>query len=68
MTTKHILKNSSAIASCDHDGECLHITFNSGSTHKYKDCPVEHFKGLKSAKSAGGYFHANIKGKFEEVK
>jgi hypothetical protein len=42
----------------------LTITFNSGHATTYQDVPEEVFRGLKSAKSAGGYFHKCIRSVF----
>lgn len=65
--TKHSFENSSSISHCEHDdiAKELHITFHSGSTHTYKGVMKETFEALKSAESAGKFFHAHIKNKYQ---
>lgn len=48
----------------------LTLEFVSGKVYEYKDVPITVFTELILAASAGQYFHANIKDKFEykEVK
>lgn len=58
--------NSNVIESCaynDTDKELI-LDFKSGGSHKYSDVPKEIFDGILAADSAGKYFHANIRGKF----
>lgn len=43
----------------------LTLTFNSGGAYAYKDVPKEVFDGILAAESAGKYYHAHIKGKYE---
>lgn len=67
MSNKHEFKNSSSISHIDYDDNagCMEIKFSSGATHRYEDCPKDHYHAMKTAESAGKYFHANIRGKFE---
>lgn len=46
----------------------LYIDFKDGGSYKFKDVPQEIFTGIQNAGSAGKYFHAQIKGKFESEK
>lgn len=46
----------------------LHITFSSGGTHCFKDCPKEVFDELKVAQSAGAHFHQHIRRKYKSHK
>lgn len=69
MSKHHFqFEKSSAIDHVSHDDEknILTIKFLSGSEHHYKDCSKSHYDGLISSKSAGKYFHQNIRGKFDE--
>lgn len=49
----------------DESEKLLTLTFASGGAYGYKDMPKEVFDALLAAESAGKYFHANIKGKYE---
>lgn len=42
--------------------------FKSGGTYAYEGCKQHHYDGLCSAESAGGYFHAKIRGSFKHRK
>ena len=50
------------------DLRVLSLTFRSGGTHHFADVPAEHYHGLKTAGSAGKYYHAHLAGKFEAAK
>lgn len=52
----------------DESEKLLTLTFNSGGAYSYKDVPKEVFDALLAAESAGKYFHAHIKGKYETEK
>ena len=43
----------------------LTLTFNSGGAYAYKDISKEIFDGLLAAESAGKYYHAHIKSKYD---
>lgn len=43
----------------------LYIRFHHGGSYAYDKVPFEVFNGMKDAESAGKYFHANVKSKFE---
>ena len=46
----------------------LVVKFISGGSYQYHDVPMAVANGLQTAKSAGKYFHANIKNSFKTVK
>lgn len=46
----------------------LTVKFKNGGTYHYSGCSQEHYDGLCKAKSAGGYLHSTIKGKYEHRK
>lgn len=52
----------------NHADKLLTLEFSSGGSYEYEDVPKEVFEGLIGAESAGKYFHANIKGKYESKK
>jgi hypothetical protein len=52
----------------DESEKLLTLTFASGGAYSYKDVPKEVFDGLLAAESAGKYFHAHIKGKYDADK
>ena len=65
-TTK--ITNSSNISLVDYNTETkeLGITFKpSGKRYEYLNVPESIYNGIISAPSAGKYFYANIKGKYE---
>ena len=64
------INNSSMLSSADYDSaeHTLTVVFSNGEEYKYKDVPEEVFTGLSQAPSAGKYFLANIKYKFEYEK
>lgn len=63
MSNKHEFTNSSSIAHVDyHDGESkMTIKFASGAIYEYPNCDKEHYDALKTAASAGKYFHQNCR-------
>lgn len=67
MSNKHDLPHSTSIQFIDYDDDKneLHIRFVSGGTHCFKDCPKDHYEGLKASKSPGSYFHQNVRRKYE---
>jgi len=70
MINWHKIKSSSQIDQIAYDPaeKRLHVKFHGGGHYSYADVPQEHFDAMKSAKSSGGYLHANIKGKFKHEK
>lgn len=52
----------------DESEKLLTLTFASGGAYTYKDVPKEKFDALLAAESAGKYFHAHIKGKYDTEK
>lgn len=55
---------SSNIESVGHDGDALYVKFKDGGLYRYDGALRDHFDALRSAVSAGRYFHGTIKGKF----
>lgn len=70
MKHSHDFPHSSSIQKAEYheDKQELHITFSSGGTHCFKDCPKEEFDSLKEAKSPGGHFHQNIRKTYKSEK
>jgi hypothetical protein len=62
--------NSSMLNSADYNSveRELTIEFSNGDEYKYKDVPEEIFVELSASPSAGKYFLAKIKNKFEYEK
>lgn len=60
--------SSNIVRTAYHANGELHVAFKSGATHIYSGVPAHVFLGLKEAKSAGGFFAANIKGKYSSTK
>lgn len=52
----------------DTDSQTLAVKFQNGNTFHYDNVPVEVADGLATADSAGKFFNANIRGKFEPRK
>jgi len=65
-----VIAESSTIAKVEYDNllNRMLVTFKSGSTYQYVEVPHKVFDELVSAESAGKYFAANIKGKYEFLK
>ena len=51
----------------DDKEKAMEVEFNNGGTYRYADVPKKLFEGMVQAPSAGKYFFAEIKGKFESV-
>lgn len=63
-------KNSSNLDGHHYDPvtKTLTVKFKSGGTYSYGGVVKEHYDGLCSAESAGGYFHKNIRGGYKHSK
>lgn len=63
---QHNFENSSSLKSAEYDStdKILTITFNSGSSYRYRDVPKEVYQELIEAKSAGKFFQSYIKSKY----
>ena len=68
MDMRHV--HSSNISSIGYDKKesFLVIRFTNGSLYKYYNVPPNVYHELMKATSHGGYFHAEIKGKYEYTK
>lgn len=66
----HEFTNSSFLAGASYDKETSVMTvhFRNGKEYKFADVLEETYKEFCEAPSAGIYFSANIKGKFEPPK
>ena len=53
--------DSSNIRRIAHDGAALHVEFHSGAIYAYDGADEHHLHEMKSAASAGNYFHQNIR-------
>lgn len=62
--------NSSNVDSVGYVAEysALYVKFNTGSTYRYDDVPVEVYEGLINAASVGQYLNQNIKGVYSYQK
>ncbi len=54
--------NIDSIGFCP-DRKCIAVKFKNGGLYHYPDCTQEMFDDLKSAKSVGQHFAANLKGR-----
>lgn len=61
---------SSQISGYDYceKSSCLTIEFNGGSRYEYYGVPETVVSGIKTSKSVGKFFHANVKNKFKYSK
>ena len=57
---------SSDIASVGYENGTLHVRFHSGGLYEYNNVPVSLYNGLMSAASRGQYFHAHIRGRYND--
>ena len=66
----HKFEGSTSIASVRHDSKekVLTVSFHSGSSYDFVNVPNEIFHNMIKAESAGKFYHANVRGKFDEVK
>ena len=64
MGTNFHKLDSSSIDSIDYhdDKGTLEIKFVSGAIYHYPECDKEHYEALKTASSAGQYFHRMLRG------
>lgn len=65
---KMISVASTNISRIGYEGTTLHIRFNSGGLYAFYNVPASVYNGLMSASSKGGYFHANIKGRYGDTR
>ena len=49
----------------DREDETLEIAFQSGGVYRYFDVPRETYEELLNARSQGGYFHENVRGRYD---
>ncbi|MFC4552569.1 MULTISPECIES: KTSC domain-containing protein [Halorussus] len=49
----------------DRDDETLEIEFQSGGVYRYFDVAQETYEEFVGARSHGGYFHENLRGKYD---
>ena len=56
------------LSHCEHEGDCLTITFAKGQKYKYFGFPKEEYHKLINADSAGSHFLSNIKNKYKHEK
>lgn len=70
MKHKQEHAHSTSISCCEYDDETkdMHITFATGSKHKYKNVPIEEYHDLNKADSKGSHFHTRIRRKYESEK
>jgi len=63
-------ENSSNLSKAEYDPsmEVLILHFRKGGIYEYIEVGRKVYDGLTEAKSAGRYFHTDIKGKFEFLK
>lgn len=64
----HHFKNSSMLSHCEHEGDCLTITFAKGQKYKYHGVPTDEYHGLINADKASQHFLNNIKGRYKHEK
>lgn len=64
----HEFKNSKMLSHCQHEGDCLTITFAKGQKYKYYGVPKEEYENLIKAESGGGHFSSHIRGKYKHEK
>ncbi len=64
MRFEHSFKDSSMLNACAYDDETNELTvqFSNGKIYIYEDCPIETYRELISAESAGRYFNSIKKG------
>lgn len=65
---KMIPVQSSNIASIGYESGTMHIRFHSGGLYTYSDVPEFLYMELMSAASKGRYFHAHIKGRYDDTR
>ena len=56
---------SSAIASLDYENGVTTCVFHSGGSYTWNNIPKDVFDDWYNSSSWGGYFHDNIKGKYD---
>lgn len=64
--THHVV--SSNINRVGYHNQTLYISFNSGGVYSYTEVPYLVFLEFLGAESAGKFFHARIKGRFDYQK
>lgn len=56
------------LSHCEHDGDCLTVTFANGVKYKYEGVPKDEYHKLTKAESAGRHFGEHIRGKYKHQK
>lgn len=64
----HHFKNSSMLSHCEHEGDCLTVTFAKGQQYRYHGVPQEEYHNFINAESGSKHFLNNIKGKYRHEK
>lgn len=62
------VKGSSNIEAVGHKDGVLTVKFKGGGTYEYADVPADLHDKMIAAESAGKFFHAHVKGKFNHKK
>jgi len=65
ITEQEVVSSQFKKVKYDSESKILIITFNNDKRYEYKDVPQSTFDSLMSAESAGKYFIANIKTKYQ---
>ena len=60
------IANSSMLSEIAYDEPTLRVTFTKGGIYSYADVPKDVWESFVSAESAGKFFLANIKGKYDD--
>jgi len=59
---------SSSISRIGYEDGTLEVVFANGGHYSYEGVKPEEFEALRTAKSIGGHFAANIRGKFPHAR
>lgn len=64
IETANFASSNLAAGSYDTDTRELTIEFTSGDSYIYSNVPADAWRGLRSAASAGSYFHRQIRDRY----
>ena len=65
MNRKPVDSSNIKAVGYDPESKTLEVEFQSGAVHAYEGVPADKHAAFIKAKSAGGFFHTHIRGRFK---
>lgn len=70
MKETFVPRNSTNVARVeyDSDSQVLTVEFSNGGVYEHKGVPQSVFMGMQTTSSVGGYYHRQVKGRYETAR